>query len=462
MQIVSVECAAFVALALLVYHALAARARPHALLLLSYVFCCAVAWWSLPVLWGLTLITYGVAGQLDPALPRERAQRHLVWLWVGLAANLVALGSLRWLYRGDPFAGPFAVLGVSFYSLQAMSYLLDLHSGALRQRAGLRELALYLAYFPKLAAGPIERARNFLPRLAQPTAVDDLAVARAGTLIAVGLTRKLVIADPLRTLLPADAFANPGGQGAAVLAATITAYGFVLYNDFAGYTDIARGVSKLFGIELSPNFAVPFFARSFSDFWNRWHITLSHWLRDYVYLPLSRALLRRRPTLRNVPNLVVPPLATMFAAGLWHGSGLHMLVWGALHGVYLIGERVWGLWRAPATHRVEAPWKRRAGIAVVFVLVNWTLVAFRNDMAATWAWWSAILRAQPGPMPSARMLFYIAPSVWLDWMVERHGAETAFDHWPRAARVLLLAGAIALWLVMTRIVPPTPFIYRGF
>jgi D-alanyl-lipoteichoic acid acyltransferase DltB (MBOAT superfamily) len=462
MEIVSVESAAFVALALLVYHALGTAVRPHALLLLSYVFCCAIAWWSLPVLWGLTLITYGVAQRLEPARPGERARRRRLWLWIGLAANLLALGSLRWLYRGDPFAGPFVVLGVSFYSLQAMSYLLDLRSGAMRRRVALHELALYLAYFPKLAAGPIERARTFLPRLAHPAGVDDAAVARAGTLIAVGLTRKLAIADPLRTLLPADAFANPGGQGAAVLAATITGYGFVLYNDFAGYTDIARGVSTLFGIELSRNFAAPFFARSFSDFWNRWHITLSHWLRDYVYLPLSRFLLRRNPTLRNVPNLVVPPLATMLAAGLWHGSGAHMLVWGGLHGVYLIGERAWGLWLPPAPHRVDAPWERRVAVAAVFVLGCWALVAFRNDMATTWAWWSAILRAQSGPMPNPRMLLYIAPSLWLDWMLERHGPETTFDHWPRAARVSLLAGAMALWLVMTRVVPPTPFIYRGF
>src|SRR5262245_54052603 len=112
MEIVSAECAAFVALALLVYHALAVRTRPHALLLLSYGFCAAVAWWSLPVLWGLTLITYAVAAKLEPTTPGERARRQRVWLWIGVAANLLALGSLRWLYRGDPFAGPFVVLGL--------------------------------------------------------------------------------------------------------------------------------------------------------------------------------------------------------------------------------------------------------------------------------------------------------------------------------------------------------------
>jgi hypothetical protein len=139
-----------------------------------------------------------------------------------------------------------------------------------------------------------------------------------------------------------------------------------------------------------------------------------------------------------------------------------MLVWGGLHGVYLMGERAWGLARAAGGRAHLVPSRRGAGIAVVFVLGCWALVAFRNDMTITWAWWSAILRGQPGPMPAASMLVYIVPSLWLDWMQERHGAETAFDHWPRAARALLLASAMMLCFVMTRTVPPAPFIYRGF
>src|SRR6185369_6319879 len=151
--------------------------------------------------------------------------------------------------------------------------------------------------------------------------------------------------DPLAALVPADAFVSPARLGSALLATALVAYAFVLYNDFAGYTSIVRGVSSLFGIELSVNFRQPFFARSFTEFWNRWHVTLSTWVRDYVYLPLSRALLRRRRSLRNVPNLIVPPMAAMIASGVWHGAGLGFVLWGALHGMYLVGERLLALAR---------------------------------------------------------------------------------------------------------------------
>src|SRR5262249_37872338 len=147
-------------------------------------------------------------------------------------------------------------------------------------------------------------------------------------------------------MLPERAFLTPGAVDGSTLAWAIVGYAFFLYNEFAGYTAIVRGTSGLFGIPLPANFARPFFARSFSDFWNRWHASLSHWLRDYVYLPTSRAILRRWGGVDSVPNLIVPPLLTMLVCGAWHGSAERamsgMLLWGALHGVYLVVERV--LW----------------------------------------------------------------------------------------------------------------------
>ena len=136
-------------------------------------------------------------------------------------------------------------------------------------------------------------------------------------------------------------------------------YGFALYNDFAGYTGVVRGVSGLFGIELSPNFNVPYFARSLSEFWSRWHITLSQWLRDYIYFPTSRALLRRNPSRANISNILLPPLLTMLASGLWHGTGWAMLLWGALHGVYLIRERLLALWHPAGPPPLQPRWRQR-------------------------------------------------------------------------------------------------------
>jgi len=179
--------------------------------------------------------------------------------------------------------------------------------------------ALYLAYFPKLLAGPIERARSFLPRLTAAGDVTNDVLARSATLIVIGIGRKLLIADPLFSRIPAEVTVDPLQYPAPRLLVWLVAYAFALYNDFAGYTDIVRGVSGLFGIELSRNFAAPFFSRNFTELWTRWHITLSSWLRDYIYFPLSRALVRRNPNATHFVTLFVPPMVTMLVSGLWHG-----------------------------------------------------------------------------------------------------------------------------------------------
>ncbi|MGE0519787.1 MAG: MBOAT family protein [Candidatus Binatia bacterium] len=458
MPIVSIPFAAFAVLALAVYHLLPhQRARQHWLLLASYTFYALESWRFLPVLLLLTGVTFAVAGQL-----LRRTHHRAVWLWIGLGANVAALGAFRYAYPSNPFTEPFLVVGLSFYTLQGMSYLLDAHAGTLKTPHRLADVALYLAYFPKLVAGPIERAREFLPQLAHAHVVDDATAGRAGTLIAVGVTRKLVIADPLAALLPAEAFSAPSQLGAAALAAAIAGYAFVLYNDFAGYTNIARGVSSLFGIELSANFAQPFFARSFTEFWTRWHITLSRWLRDYIYMPLSRALLRRNPRRSNVPGLLLPPMVTMLAGGLWHGNSAGMLLWGGMHGAYLICERILTL-RPRASRAGVQPMSRQVLSALaVFALGCWALVAFRTTGAVALEYWGAMLRGAAGDLPDPQILAFMAASLWLDWREHRYGAETMFDHWPRFDRAALLAAAMLLWFVMTRIEPTTPFIYRGF
>jgi alginate O-acetyltransferase complex protein AlgI len=457
MTIVSLRFAVFVVATLRVYHSLPHRARLAWLLLVSYVFYALTAWRFVPVLALVTAVTFALGRRVGPADPAGRR-----WLWVGIAFNVAVLAALRSSLRAEPFAGPFVVVGLSFYALQAISYLLDVRSGVLRERGGLADVALYLAYFPKLVAGPIERAPAFLPRLARPHVVDDDVFGRALTLIVIGVTRKLVIADPLATLVPADAFVSPARLGSALLATALVAYAFVLYNDFAGYTSIVRGVSSLFGIELSVNFRQPFFARSFTEFWNRWHVTLSTWVRDYVYLPLSRALLRRRRSLRNVPNLIVPPMAALIASGVWHGAGLGFVLWGALHGMYLVGERLLALAR-PATPAQAHPTSRQLGAAaVVFVLGTVAFAAFRMDVATAIVFWRRLFRAAAGAWPDARMLPLVATSLAVDWVQYRSADEAAFMRWPRPYRVALAAVAVALWLVMADQRPTTPFIYQGF
>jgi alginate O-acetyltransferase complex protein AlgI len=455
--IVSPAFAAFVVVALLVHHALPPRARTAWLLAVSYGFHALWAWQFVPLLAAVTVATF----VLGARVARPGAART-TWLCVGIALNLGALAAFRLLFRTAPFAAPFVAVGLSFYSLQAVSYLIDVFNGSLAQRPTLAELALYLGWFPKLIAGPIERARTFLPRLAAPHAVDDAVLARAATLVAIGVSRKVVIADPLAATLPADVFTAPAAHGALVLAAALVAYAFVLYNDFAGYTSIVRGVSSLFGIELSPNFAQPFFARSFAEFWNRWHISLSHWVRDYVYLPLSRALLRRDPRMRNGANLVLPPLLAMLASALWHGAGLHMLLWGALHGVFLIGERLLALGRPLATRRRDPAWRQVASACAVFGLGTWAFAAFRMETGVALAYWRDILRGTAGAWPDPRLVPFLATSLWIDWIQYRHDDEAAFLRWPPLRRAALLAVAVVLWVVLSDRHATVPFIYQGF
>lgn len=457
MTIVSTGFAAFVVVTLGVFHVLPRHTRTHWLLFVSYGFYALVAWRFVPVLAVVTLVTFVLGRRVGPADPAGRW-----WLCAGIAFHVAALAGLRSSFRAEPFAGPFVVVGLAFYSLQAMAYLLDVRSGVLRDRGSLADVALYLAYFPKLVAGPIERAPAFLPQLARPHVVDDQVFGRALTLIAIGVTRKLVIADPLAALVPAQAFVSPARQGSALLAAALVAYAFVLYNDFAGYSSIVRGVSSLFGIELSVNFRQPFFARSFTEFWNRWHITLSTWVRDYVYLPLSRALLRRRPGVRNVPNLIVPPMAAMVASGVWHGAGLGFVLWGALHGMYLIGERLLTL-RRPATPVQTRPaWRQIGAASVVFVLGMLAFAAFRMDVATALAFWRRLFQGAAGSWPDARILPIVATSLAIDWVQYRSDDEAAFLRWPRPYRVALAAVAVALWLVMLDRRATAPFIYQGF
>jgi D-alanyl-lipoteichoic acid acyltransferase DltB (MBOAT superfamily) len=226
-----------------------------------------------------------------------------------------------------------------------------------------------MAYFPRVVAGPIIRAREFLPSLLAPRTLSAVAIADSAFLILQGLVRKVVIADLLFRLIPIGVFEQPREFSAPELAVWLFAYAFTLYNDFAGYTLIARGVSGLFGIPLPANFNAPYFARTFSEFWRRWHITLSDWLRDYIYMPTVRLLLRRNLTRTHVLSIVLPPLFTMLVSALWHDLSAGMLLWGGLHAVFLIGERIYTLTRPPGSS-VSAPrWRQVVSAGLVFALV---------------------------------------------------------------------------------------------
>jgi alginate O-acetyltransferase complex protein AlgI len=275
-------------------------------------------------------------------------------------------------------------VGISFYTFQTMSYTIDVYCGRLAAERRLDVFALYVTFFPQLVAGPIERAERLLPQLRNlPRHFERAFLSEGLGLIALGLFRKLAIADAVAPYVD-RVFAAPGEFSAAALTLAVVGFALQIYSDFAGYSDIARGSARLLGIDLAVNFRQPYLARSLTDFWRRWHVTLSEWLRDYLYIPLGGNRRGRRRTLINLA-------LTMLLGGLWHGAAWTFVIWGGIHGAYLALERV-----LPARVRPErraASWWILA--TVIPVLVAW--VPFRApSLAATVEFFRRLLTLSGG------------------------------------------------------------------
>jgi len=352
------------------------RFRPSVLLFGSYTF---LALWSLPGLGVLCCVT-AIAYLSGRAV---EAQRSSLVTGVCIGATLLPLCLLRFMAPGasglgvvaggEGVSGLLLPFGLSFFTLQAVGYVLDVRLSRIPAERRCTPLALYLAFFPKLLAGPIERASAFIPQLPSIRFPRDREIVRAGKCILLGLFAKYVLADALARV--GAELSQDENAGGAIVALSCLAYSYEIYLDFFGYSIIAIGVGRLLGLELSDNFRTPYAARSLQEFWRRWHMTLSFWFRDYVYKPLggSRTSESKR--------WVVVMLVFLFS-GLWHGQAATFLVWGGLHGaLYLIGtstlgprRRAWealGLLRAPTVHRLLQT-------AVVFLAATVAWVFFRS------------------------------------------------------------------------------------
>ena len=488
--ITSLAFAGFAAAVFILYHLLPARGKQIWLLVASLAFYALWDWRFGLILLALTVFNYW----LGKKLPKVKGKG---WLYAGIGLNLFILLVFKYQHfyteglsrlLGDADLGALALIvpvGFSFYLVQVVSYFLDLNQKRIQPESDLVLFTLYLIYFPKLLSGPIERARTFIPKLANPKVVDSGLIIRSGALIVVGLVRKLFVADSLLSLIPAAAFITPAEFPAQHLAAWLLAYAFALYNDFAGYTNIVRGVSGLFGIELSQNFLRPYFSRDFTEFWKRWHISLSEWLRDYIFFPTTRRLLRTFRNRQHLVNLIVPPMITMLVSGLWHGLSWQMLVWGGLHGLYQVVERFINLRRPPVLPDQQKAWRKGLSILVVFTLAVLAWLPFRMDLPTAWSYLTSMLTpgnwavpelrraasdlihgagfwSWPGyNLPDPRILLVILPAVWLDWRQEVR-EELFFLKWGKWGQTLLLLAAIVLLMLVSGADAQVPFVYQGF
>lgn len=468
MTILSAKFLVFVLVALAIYYILPRRLQNPFLLIASYYYYSTWLRWYPLLLLAQTAIVFGLGHWLYRSVKSKR-----VILWLGILFNV---GILLWFLVGGTYLKgvleinasnartilPLLVLpvGASYYALNGISYLIDINLKLSKPTSNFVDFALYLAWFPKLISGPLERARKFLPQLAEKRTVDDEALASNLTLILVGLFRASLLGGLLTLFLPAIPLQDPASHGALVLLWALVTYMFYLYNQFAGYTDIARGVSGLFGIQLSRNFNAPFFSKDVSDFWTRWHISLSQWLRDYIYMPVSRAFLRKNPSRANIPNLIVPPLVTMLISGLWHGADWNHLVWGALMGLLIMFENIRMLSR-PAQAEASIPlWRRILSRSWLILLMAASTVPFVLDLKQTYVFFARIVKGWDGVMFDLRPAAPVILSLLVDWFQQRGKDELVFRKWPFWAQAILLALIPLAVIVITKLQSAPPvFVY---
>ena len=265
-------------------------------------------------------------------------------------------------------------IGISFSTFQSMSYVIDVYpKDDIKPTRNLIEFAAFVSFFPHLVAGPIVRPTTLLPQVARPRTFDLSQFYQGQYLIFWGLTKKVVIADNLSKHIVEPLF-NQWSTIDSNLAAAVAIYAFAfqIYCDFSGYTDAARGIAKCLGFELALNFNLPYFATSPQDFWSRWHISLSTWLRDYLYIPLGGS---RGSTLKLYRNLML----TMIIGGLWHGAAWTFVLWGTYQGILLVGHRLFRPWldRIHPTEPVDRACWKLVRIAVTFHLICFGWLLFR-------------------------------------------------------------------------------------
>lgn len=364
----SLQFAVFFAVVFAAYARLGHRGQNLLLLAASYLFYGAWDYRFLSLIVFSTLVDYylalGISASEDP-------RRRKLLLWLSMVTNLGLLAFFK--YYGffvdsletllSPFMGDVSLLrldivlpvGISFYTFQTMSYTIDVYRRELTPTRHFLDFALFVSFFPQLVAGPIERASHLLPQMLQTRTVTRDGIVEGLYYILWGLFLKVFVADNLAAIVNPIYAQNPPANGAAVLVATY-AFAFQIFGDFAGYSFISKGVGRCMGFDIMTNFNLPYFSANPSEFWRRWHISLSTWLRDYLYIPLGG---NRFGSLFTYRNLIL----TMLLGGLWHGAAWNFVAWGAYQGALLAAHRM----AEPTLIRL-APRNNAAAIAACRVL----------------------------------------------------------------------------------------------
>jgi alginate O-acetyltransferase complex protein AlgI len=400
------------------------RLRSTVLLLASWTFYAAWDVRFLSLLVGSTALDYACGiglGRTDDPIRRRRIAA------VSVVGNLGLLGAFKYY---DFFVTSFAALlaefglhvepwtlnivlpvGISFYTFQTLGTTLDVYRRRAEPERDPVLYAAYVAFFPQLVAGPIERAAHLLPQLRSPRAFAWRDQLDGVLIFTVGLVQKVVVADRLAPVVEQTFAARSGELVAADVVIGAWAFAFQIFGDFSGYSDMAIGIALLFGIQLSDNFRGPYLSSNPREFWQRWHVSLSTWLRDQLYIPLGGSRGSAFATTRNL-------LVTMLLGGLWHGAAWTFVAWGAAHGVWLALHRALDRVLPRPGSRVTAALARVAGIVVTFHCVCATWILFRaDDLSAAWIQFESLVVPGFGPDQWAK-LRYVVQFAWLGVFIQ--------------------------------------------
>ncbi|MFY9718616.1 MAG: MBOAT family O-acyltransferase, partial [Candidatus Cybelea sp.] len=475
LRFTSYEFWLFFLIVALLFYLLPRRAGWYVLLVASYYFYARWNAWYVVFLWILTVSDFAIGIWLARA--RETGRHSRLLLGAGIAANLAFLGTFKYLnfasstvaalvgmHQNPWLVNLFVPIGISFHTFQSISYLADVYRGRTPAVRKLFDYALYLAFFPQLLAGPIVRAGLFFGefftwRVPGP---DDVTygLARAG----FGLLKKTAIADQFAAVANSyfDSIASHPGAPAAWSA--LFAFSMQIYFDFSGYSDIAIGCARLLGFVFPENFNMPYLATSIGDFWHRWHITLSTWLRDYLYIPLGGSRHGLLATLRNL-------MLTMLLGGLWHGPQWTFVAWGGFHGAMLCLERILGIDRPskPVLSGVEGPrgLVTLGRVVLTFLIVTLGWVLFRaSSFSVALTVYRALFAGGPGAPLLGGWNAVLAAGI-----IAYGGVRLLLDRWKIAPdwfglRPGLQAGALAALLLALQLFswpgPSPSFIYFKF
>ena len=446
---------AFLAVVLWVHSRLSHRAQNLLLLVSSYVFYAAWNWKYLSLILISTLLDYHIGRGMG--VSRSDKGRKLL-LALSICVNLGLLATFKYY---NFFIAEFATLceslgfqahlptftlllpiGISFYTFQTMGYTIDVYRRRISPETSLLNFALYVCFFPQLVAGPIERFERLMPQIRNPRQRTSADWVEGFYHILIGLYKKIVIADNM-ALIANAIFATPTKDLSGLdCFLGVVAFTFQIYGDFSGYSSIAQGVAKWLGFDLMYNFKMPYWARNPSDFWRRWHISLSTWLRDYVYIALGG---NRRGNARTYRNLML----TMALGGLWHGAGWTFVCWGVYHGVLLCIYRPFErIFKPDETKR--RPMGNLLAIPVMFLLTALGWLFFRATsmeqvgdflwrMATNWDVTPLTVYA------SSLLLFFIGPLMLYEYILYRKGDDML---WLLEKARYLRAPVYTYWVLM--------------